>query len=194
MHRPGSGPYRKWEPSMSRVGKLPIPIPTGVDINVQAGRCIVKGPRGTLEQTVHPSITVAVADGQVLVSRPDDKPDNRALHGLTRSLIANMVEGVTNGFRKSLELQGTGYRAALQGTDLTLTVGFSHPVHMPPLDGAAFTVETNTLLHIDGIDKQVVGQQAALVRRVRPPEPYHGKGIRYRGERIKLKAGKAKGK
>ena len=179
---------------MSRVGKLPIPIPAGVDVSVQAGSCTVKGPRGTLEQALHQNMRVAVADGQVFVTRPDDRPDNRALHGLTRALIANMVAGVTNGYRKSLELQGTGYRAQLQGQNLMLTVGYSHPVEMHPLPGAAFTVETNTLLHIDGIDKQVVGQQAALVRRVRPPEPYHGKGIRYRGERVKLKAGKAKGK
>ncbi|MEX2446983.1 MAG: 50S ribosomal protein L6 [Dehalococcoidia bacterium] len=179
---------------MSRVGKLPITVPAGVDVTVQAGRCTVNGPKGTLEQELPETIEVVIEDGHVLVSRPDDQPDNRALHGLTRALIANMVEGVTNGFRKSLELQGTGYRAALQGQNLVLTVGYSHPVEMEPLDGAAFTVETNTLLHVDGSDKQVVGQQAALVRRVRPPEPYHGKGIRYRGERVKLKAGKAKGK
>ena len=179
---------------MSRVGKLPIPVPAGVTVSVADGVCTVNGPRGTLVQGVHELVSVAVTSGKVVVTRPDDKPDTRALHGLTRALINNMVTGVTDGFRKSLELQGTGYRAALQGSTLVLTVGYSHPVEMPPLDGAAFTVETNTLLHIDGIDKQVVGQQAALVRRVRPPEPYHGKGIRYRGERVKLKAGKAKGK
>ena len=179
---------------MSRVGKLPIPIPAGVDVSVAAGRCTVTGPRGTLEQELHEDMRVTVEGGQVLVARPDDRPEHRALHGLTRALIANMVGGVTAGYRKSLELQGTGYRVQLQGEKLVLTVGYSHPVEMHPLAGAAFTVETNTLLHIDGIDKQVVGQQAALVRRVRPPEPYHGKGIRYRGERIKLKAGKAKGK
>ena len=179
---------------MSRVGKLPVSIPTTVEVSVEGTVCTVKGPRGTLLQELHPTIRVSVVDGAVIVTRPDDKPESRALHGLTRSLIANMVEGVTNGYRKSLELQGTGYRAALQGETLVLTVGFSHLVHMPALPGATFTVETNTLLHVDGIDKQVVGQQAALIRRVRPPEPYHGKGIRYRGERIKLKAGKAKGK
>ncbi len=146
-------------------------------------------------QDVHELVSVSVAGGEVVVTRPDDKPDTRALHGLTRALINNMVTGVTTGFRKSLELQGTGYRVALQGSTLVLTVGYSHLVEMPPLPGAAFTVETNTLLHVDGNDKQVVGQQAALVRRVRPPEPYHGKGVRYRGERIKLKAGKkTKGK
>jgi large subunit ribosomal protein L6 len=179
---------------MSRVGKLPIPVPAGVTVSVTGGVCTVTGPKGTLIQDIHENIGVAVEDGVVQVSRPDDKPESRALHGLTRALINNMVTGVTTGFRKSMELQGTGYRAALQGSTLVLTVGYSHLVEMPPLDGAAFTVETNTLLHIDGIDKQVVGQQAALVRRVRPPEPYHGKGIRYRGERVKLKAGKAKGK
>jgi large subunit ribosomal protein L6 len=179
---------------MSRVGRLPVPIPSGVEVSVSGTQCTVKGPKGTLEQQIHPNIRVSVAEGEVVVTRPNDQPENRALHGLTRALIGNMVEGVTNGFRKSLELQGTGYRAALQGQTLVLTVGFSHLVEMPPLPGAAFTVETNTLLHVDGIDKQVVGQQAALIRRVRPPEPYHGKGIRYRGERIKLKAGKAKGK
>ncbi len=157
--------------------------------------CTVKGPKGTLTQEIHPNIRVAVVDGTVVVTRPNDEKDNRALHGLTRALVANMVTGVTTGFRKSLELQGTGYRAQLQGQNLVLTVGFSHPVEMHPLPGAAFVVETNTLLHVDGNDKQVVGQQAALIRRVRPPEPYHGKGVRYRGERIKLKAGKkTKGK
>ena len=180
---------------MSRVGRLPIPIPSGVDISVAGTVCTVKGPKGALIQEVHPNIKVSVADGNVLITRPDDEKDNRALHGLIRALIANMVTGVTTGFRKSLELQGTGYRAQLQGQNLVLTVGFSHSVEMHPLPGAAFTVETNTLVHVDGNDKQVVGQQAALVRRVRPPEPYHGKGVRYRGERIKLKAGKkTKGK
>ncbi len=157
--------------------------------------CTVKGPKGSLLQEVHPDIRVTVADSAAVVTRPDDSKENRALHGLTRALIANMVMGVTTGFRKSLELQGTGYRAQLQGQNLVLTVGYSHPVEMHPLAGAAFTVETNTLVHVDGNDKQVVGQQAALVRRVRPPEPYHGKGVRYRGEQIKLKAGKkTKGK
>lgn len=179
---------------MSRVGKLPIPVPAGVTVGIVDSVCTVTGPKGSLTQSIHDLIQVTVEDGTVLVTRPDDKPETRALHGLTRALINNMVVGVTTGFRKSMELQGTGYRAQLQGSTLVLTVGFSHLVEMPPLEGVAFSVETNTLLHIDGIDKQVVGQQAALVRRVRPPEPYHGKGIRYRGERVKLKAGKAKGK
>lgn len=180
---------------MSRVGKLPITIPSGVDVSMQGSVCTVKGPKGSLTQEIPSGIHVAAADGTITVTRPNDEPETRALHGLVRALLANMVSGVTDGFRKSLELQGTGYRAQLQGTDLVLTVGYSHPVQMKPLPGAAFVVETNTLVHVDGMDKQVVGQQAALIRRVRPPEPYHGKGIRYRGEQIKLKAGKkSKGK
>jgi large subunit ribosomal protein L6 len=177
---------------MSRVGRKPIPIPAGVEVTVDGHRCLVKGARGELTQELHEDITVSVADGTVVVTRPSDQPAHRALHGLTRALIQNMVTGVTDGFRKSLELQGTGYRAQLQGTNLVLSVGFSHPVEMKPIDGAIFEVETPTVLHVSGIDKQVVGQQAALVRRVRPPEPYHGKGVRYRGEQIKLKAGKSR--
>jgi large subunit ribosomal protein L6 len=179
---------------MSRIGRLPIPIPTGVDVSVDGTICTVKGPKGSLTQEIHADMRVSIADGEVIVTRPDDQPEHRSLHGLTRALIANMITGVTEGFRKSLELSGTGYRAQLQGQNLMLNVGYSHPVEVQPLDGANFVVETNTLLHVEGIDKQVVGQQAALIRRVRPPEPYHGKGIRYRGERIRLKAGKAKGR
>jgi len=179
---------------MSRVGKAPVAIPSGVEVNLDGSALRVKGPKGTLEQEIHSAVSVSVADGEVVVTRPDDQPETRSLHGLTRALIANMVAGVTGGYRKSLELQGTGYRAQLQGTNLVLSVGYSHPVEMKPIDGATFVVETNTLVHVDGIDKQVVGQQAALIRRVRPPEPYHGKGIRYRGEVIKLKAGKTKGR
>jgi large subunit ribosomal protein L6 len=175
---------------MSRVGKLPINVPAGVTVSVADGVCTVTGPKGSLTQDIHETIDVTVEDGVVQVTRPDDKPATRALHGLTRALINNMVTGVTTGFRKSMELQGTGYRAALQGSTLVLTVGYSHLVEMPPLAGAEFTVETNTLLHIDGIDKQVVGQQAALVRKQRPPEPYRGKGIRYAGEVVRRKAGK----
>ena len=143
-------------------------------------------------QALHEAVRVSVEDGAVVVTRASDQPEHRALHGLTRALIQNMVLGVTDGFRRSLELQGTGYRAQLQGTNLMLNVGYSHQVELKPIDGAVFEVETPTVLHITGIDKQVVGQQAALVRRVRPPEPYHGKGIRYRGEQIKLKAGKSR--
>jgi large subunit ribosomal protein L6 len=179
---------------MSRIGKAPIPIPAGVEVKVNGSTVEVKGPRGALTWDVHEQVRVSVADGEVIVTRPDDQPSSRALHGLTRSCLANMVTGVTEGFRKTLELQGTGYRATMQGTNLVLTVGYSHPVEMTPLDGTQLSVENNTQVHVDGIDKQVVGQQAALIRRVRPPEPYHGKGIRYRGEVIRLKAGKTKGR
>ncbi|MQA00403.1 MAG: 50S ribosomal protein L6 [Dehalococcoidia bacterium] len=178
---------------MSRVGKLPVSVPNGVDITLEGQHLRVKGPKGQLEHTVHPAVRVSNADGQLVVTRESDQPEHRALHGLTRSLLQNMVTGVTDGFRKSLELQGTGYRAQLQGQTLVLTVGYSHPVEMKPLDGVAFEVELPTLVHVSGIDKQAVGQQAALVRRVRPPEPYHGKGIRYRGEQVRLKAGKSRG-
>lgn len=179
---------------MSRVGKAPIAIPSGVDVQVQDRRVSVKGPKGQLSWDVHEAVRVSVADGELVVTRPNDAPEVRALHGLTRSCLANMVTGVTEGFRKTLELQGTGYRAAMQGQNLVLTVGYSHPVEMQPLPGVTITVENNTQVHVDGIDKQSVGQQAALIRRVRPPEPYHGKGIRYRGEVIRLKAGKTKGR
>ncbi|MCC6236553.1 MAG: 50S ribosomal protein L6 [Dehalococcoidia bacterium] len=176
---------------MSRVGRLPIPVPPEVTVTLDGQRCAVRGPRGELSHDVHPEIRVTVEEGQVVVTRPSDAPSIRALHGLTRALIANMVQGVSQGFRKSLEIIGTGYRAELRGSNLFLTVGYSHPVEMTPLPGAAFEVETPTRLHITGIDKQVVGQQAALVRKVRSPEPYRGKGIRYQGERIRIKAGKA---
>jgi len=176
---------------MSRVGKLPVAVPSGVTVTLDDGRCVVKGPKGSLEHEVHPEVRVSLDDGQVVVTRPSDAPEHRSLHGLTRALIANMVTGVTDGFRRTLEIQGTGYRAEVRGKNLVLTVGFSHPVEMEPLEGATFELETPTRLHVTGIDKQVVGQQAALVRRVRPPEPYRGKGIRYQGEVVRLKAGKS---
>lgn len=177
---------------MSRVGKQPITIPDGVTVTFADGVCSVAGPKGELSEAIRPEVRVSVADGEVVVTRPNDQPQVRALHGLSRALIQNMVIGVTDGYRKSLELRGTGYRALLQGDNLVLTVGFSHSVELEPIEGAAFDCESQTLVHIDGISKQVVGQQAALVRRVRPPEPYHGKGIRYVGEFVRLKAGKAK--
>ena len=177
---------------MSRVGKLPIPVPSGVTVTLDGQNCAVKGPKGELLVEVHPAIQVSLTDDALVVTRPSDAPLHRSLHGLTRALVANMVSGVTDGFRKSLELRGTGYRAQLQGKNLVLNVGYSHPVEIVPLDGATFEVETQTLIHVDGIDKQIVGQQAALVRRVRPPEPYHGKGVRYVGEYVRQKAGKAK--
>jgi large subunit ribosomal protein L6 len=177
---------------MSRVGRKPIVLPAGVTAAVEGALCRVKGPKGELTQDLHEAVRVSVDGNEVVVTRASDQPEHRALHGLTRALIQNMVIGVTEGFRKSLELQGTGYRAQLQGSALMLNVGYSHQVEMQPIEGATFEVETPTVLHVSGIDKQVVGQQAALVRRVRPPEPYHGKGIRYRGEVVKLKAGKSR--
>lgn len=175
---------------MSRVGKSPIPIPQGVTVLMNAQHCSVQGPRGTLQQEVHGDIGITIEDGQVVVTRPSNAPMHRSLHGLTRALLANMVTGVTTGFRKSVEIRGTGYRAELRGTHLVLTVGYSHQVDMTPLDGASFVVETPTLVHVEGMDKQVVGQQAALIREVRSPEPYRGKGIRYVGEQVRMKAGK----
>lgn len=175
---------------MSRVGKLPIPIPSGVEVTLEGKHALVRGPRGELAWDLHPAIDATIEEGNVVVTRPSNAPSHRALHGLTRALLANMITGVSAGFRKSLEIQGTGYRAELRGQNLILNVGYSHQVELEPLDGAAFEVETPTRLHIVGIDKQVVGQQAALVRKQRPPEPYRGKGIRYAGEVVRRKAGK----
>lgn len=175
---------------MSRVGRQPIPIPQGVDATLDGQHCAVRGPRGQLEQEIHPEIAVSITGGEIIVTRPSNAAPHRALHGLTRALLSNMVLGVTEGFRKSLEIRGTGYRAELRGQSLVLTVGFSHTVELEPLEGATFEVETPTLVHVAGIDKQIVGQQAALVRRVRPPEPYRGKGVRYLGEVVRQKAGK----
>jgi large subunit ribosomal protein L6 len=176
---------------MSRVGRLPIPIPSGVEVTFEGQHARVKGPRGQLEHDVHPTITASLDEGTLIVTRPSNAPTHRALHGLTRALLANMVTGVSEGFRKSLEIQGTGYRAELRGVNLVLNVGYSHQVELIPLDGAAFEVETPTRVHVVGIDKQVVGQQAALIRKQRPPEPYRGKGIRYAGEVVRRKAGKS---
>ena len=175
---------------MSRIGRLPSPIPAGVEVTLAGQHALVRGPRGVLEHDVHPVITAVVEEGNVVVTRPTNAPTHRALHGLTRALLANMITGVADGFRKSLEIQGTGYRAELRGTNLILNVGYSHQVELQPLDGATFEVETPTRLHVTGIDKQVVGQQAALIRKQRPPEPYRGKGIRYVGEVVRRKAGK----
>lgn len=176
---------------MSRVGRLPIPIPAGVEVTFEGQHARVKGPRGQLDHEVHPSIAVTLDEGTVVVTRPSNAPSHRALHGLTRALLANMITGVSSGFRKSLEIQGTGYRAEIRGANLVLNVGYSHPVELEPLDGATFEVETPTRVHVVGIDKQVVGQQAALIRKQRPPEPYRGKGIRYAGEVVRRKAGKS---
>jgi len=176
---------------MSRIGRMPIQVPGGVEVTVADEEVSVKGPKGSLSQRVPGQMTVTLRDGQVVVTRPNDEKENKALHGLTRSLIANMVEGVTNGYRKTLEISGVGYRAGRAGNRLTLQVGFSHPVEVAPPVGIAFEVETPTRFHVVGIDKALVGEVAAQVRRIRPPEPYLGKGIRYAGERIRRKAGKA---
>ncbi|MBI2842772.1 MAG: 50S ribosomal protein L6 [Armatimonadetes bacterium] len=180
---------------MSRIGKMPVVLPAGVDVTTDDHTVKVKGPKGELSQAVHPDMKVSIEDGKVLVERPSDNGEHRSLHGLTRSLIANMVEGVTNGYQRTLEVRGVGYRAQLEGKNLVLQVGYSHPVTVVPRPGIDFEVgqDTNTrqpFVVVRGIDKQVVGQQAAEIRRVRPPEPYKGKGIRYQGEYVRRKAGK----
>jgi large subunit ribosomal protein L6 len=169
----------------------PIPIPSGVDLTITNGLVTVKGPRGELRQQLSPEMRFTRDNGTLLVERPSDERRHRQLHGLTRTLVANMVEGVTAGFRRDLEIQGVGYRAALEGKTLVLNVGFSHPVRVEPQDGISFVVDTPTRIAVTGIDKQQVGEEAARLRRIRPPEPYKGKGIRYQGERVRRKAGKA---
>ena len=176
---------------MSRIGRKPIELPAGVSVSISPGRVMVNGPLGELTQQVPVRMQVEQQDSSILVSRPTERGDDRALHGLTRSLIANMVEGVTSGFQKRLEIQGVGYRAALRGVDLELNVGYSHPVVLKAPQGITFEVPTQTEVLVKGIDKQQVGEIAAQVRKVRPPEPYKGKGIRYEGEVVKIKAGKA---
>jgi large subunit ribosomal protein L6 len=175
---------------MSRIGKRPIEIPSGVNISLSPGRVMVNGPLGELSQQIPTRMKIEQSDGEITVTRPSERGQDRALHGLTRTLIANMVEGVTKGFEKRLELQGVGYRAALQGTDLRLDVGYSHPVVMKAPQGITFEVPVPTEVVVKGVDKQQVGQTAAEVRRVRPPEPYKGKGIRYQGEYVRRKVGK----
>ncbi len=175
---------------MSRIGKQPIELPAGVSVAISPGRVQVNGPLGELSQEVPPRMKVDQQDGTVIVTRPTERGEDRALHGLTRSLIANMVEGVTRGFEKRLEIQGVGYRAALRGSDLELAVGFSHTVVVKPQAGITFEVPAPNQIVVKGIDKQLVGQTAADVRRVRPPEPYKGKGIRYEGEYVRRKVGK----
>src|SRR6476660_3590547 len=175
---------------MSRIGRQPIPVPTGVNIAIDPGRIMVNGPLGELTQAVPVRITVERQDDELVVTRPTDRGDDRALHGLTRSLVANMVEGVTNGFEKRLEIQGVGYRASLRGTALELNVGYSHPVVIDAPAGITFEVPVQTEVVVKGIDKQQVGEIAAEIRAVRKPEPYKGKGIRYRGEYVRRKVGK----
>ena len=175
---------------MSRIGRKPIEVPAGVTVDVAPGRVDVKGPLGELSQAVPARMQIELLEAQVVVTRPTDRGEDRALHGLTRTLIANMVEGVTRGFEKHLEIQGVGYRAQLKGADLELAMGFSHPVLVTPRAGITFDVPTPTQIVVKGIDKQSVGQTAAEVRKVRPPEPYKGKGIRYRDEQVRRKVGK----
>jgi large subunit ribosomal protein L6 len=175
---------------MSRIGKSPIPLPAGVSVSISPGRVMVNGPLGELTQQVPTRMTVEQGDGQLVVTRPTERGDDRALHGLTRSLVANMVEGVTKGFTKTLDIQGVGYRASMRGTDLELNVGYSHPVVKKPPQGITFEVPAATQVVVKGIDKQKVGQVAAEIRAVRPPEPYKGKGIRYEGEYVRRKVGK----
>ena len=175
---------------MSRIGRQPIEIPSGVSVSLSPGRVMVNGPLGELSQQVPDRMKIEQENGSVTVTRPTERGDDRALHGLTRSLIANMVEGVMNGFSKRLEIQGVGYRAALSGTNLELQVGYSHSVRVTPREGITFEVPVPTQVVVRGIDKQMVGQTAAEIRKVRPPEPYKGKGIRYEGEYVRRKVGK----
>ena len=175
---------------MSRIGKSPIQLPEGVGVSIVAGRVMVNGPLGELSHNIPARLQVDHVEDQILVKRPTDRGEDRALHGLTRTLIANMVEGVTSGFEKRLEIQGVGYRAALRGTDLELNVGFSHPVVLKAPAGITFDVPTPVEIIVKGIDKQQVGQTAAEIRKVRPPEPYKGKGIRYEREYVRRKVGK----
>ena len=176
---------------MSRIGRLPVPIPSGVDVAIDGQTVTVKGPKGTLSHTVAEPITVAREDGTIAVARPDDERESRSLHGLSRTLIANMVTGVTDGYSKTLEIVGTGYRVVAKGSDLEFALGFSHPVPVKAPEGITFRVEAPTRFVVEGIDKQKVGEVAANIRKLRKPDPYKGKGVRYQGEVIRRKAGKA---
>jgi large subunit ribosomal protein L6 len=175
---------------MSRIGRKPIPLPTGVTVSILPEEVRVNGPRGELHERIHRDITVAQEGEELLVTRPTDRGEHRALHGLTRSLVANMVEGVTSGYVKTLEIQGVGYRAQLRGRDLELALGFSHPVSIKAPEGIEFEVPQPTRIVVKGISKQLVGETAANIRKRRPPEPYKGKGIRYEGEYVARKVGK----
>ena len=176
---------------MSRIGRLPIAVPSGVDVTIDGRTVTVKGPKGTLSRALHPDMAVSREDGTIVVTRPTEQKGHKQLHGLTRTLVNNMVVGVTDGYRKGLEITGVGYRAALNGKKLQLNLGYSHPIEIEPPEGISFEVENPTRLAVVGIDKELVGQVAALVRATRKPEPYKGKGVRYAGEYIRRKAGKA---
>ena len=175
---------------MSRIGRKHIAIPAGVEVKLDGTLVTVKGPKGTLQQNVHPSMTVKVEGAEVIVERPDDAKENRSLHGLTRTLIANMVEGVTNGYAKTLEIVGVGYKAAVANGALNLALGYSHPIVFKEENGITFECPNSNVIVVKGIDKQLVGQIAAQIREKRPPEPYLGKGVKYQGEHIRRKAGK----
>jgi large subunit ribosomal protein L6 len=176
---------------MSRIGRLPIPVPSGVEVDIDGRTITVSGPKGTLTRVLHPDMVVRRDDGTLLVERPSDQKTHKQLHGLTRTLVANMVEGVSTGYRKGLEITGVGYRAALVGSRLQLQLGYSHPIEIDPPTGISFELENPTRLAVVGIDKELVGEVAAKVRSTRKPEPYKGKGVRYAGEVIRRKAGKA---
>ena len=176
---------------MSRIGRLPITVPSGVDVTIDGRTVTVTGPKGSLSRALHPDMTVSREEGTIVVTRPTEQKTHKQLHGLTRTLVNNMVIGVTDGYRKGLEITGVGYRAALSGRKLTLNLGYSHPVEIDPPDGISFELENPTRLTVVGIDKELVGQIAAQVRATRKPEPYKGKGVRYAGEYIRRKAGKA---
>jgi large subunit ribosomal protein L6 len=175
---------------MSRIGRQPIPVPANVNIAIDPGRVMVNGPLGELTQQVPERMTIERQDDVLVVTRPTDRGEDRALHGLTRTLVANMVEGVTKGFQKRLEIQGVGYRASMRGTSLELNVGYSHPVVIEAPQGISFEVPAPTQVVVSGVDKQLVGETAAKIRKTRPPEPYKGKGIRYEGEYVRRKVGK----
>ena len=175
---------------MSRIGKMPVPIPSGVSVDLEGSHITVKGPRGELSRNLPPEMLVSMADDQVTVTRPSEAKRHKALHGLTRTLVANMVDGVTTGFSKTLEIQGVGYRAEAKPFGITLIVGYSHTVDYKAPEGIKISVDKNTVVKVEGVDKEKVGQVAAEIRSVRPPEPYKGKGIRYQGEQVRRKAGK----
>jgi len=176
---------------MSRIGRLPIPVPAGVEVKIDANVVTVKGPKGTLSHTVAAPISAVLEENTVLVTRPDDERNSRSLHGLTRTLIANLIHGVTQGYTKGLEIVGTGYRVTAKGSDIEFALGYSHPILVKAPAGITFTVEGNTKLSVSGIDKQAVGEVAANLRKLRKPEPYKGKGVRYAGEVVRRKAGKS---